>query len=212
MFNKHQNTSEYLEDDTIELYTLYCPHQSYRTLNAYIHSKPWSDSAIHSCLNASLFNKYTFLAKTRMYHRKAQHSTELSWLPSAALPGWAKLDFVCYKHPLLPCSSSTAQAVAKQRHWGTWGICCLLGGHNKYLLLSTRSSCCQCTDLEQGLLGAKNCTFPLNLRQNWTMAVTDVNLFLFNIRCAVCKLQMWQQSSFFSFQCSTWVKRNPFCQ
>lgn len=27
MFNKHQNTSEYLEDQTTELYFLYCPHQ-----------------------------------------------------------------------------------------------------------------------------------------------------------------------------------------
>lgn len=41
------------------------------------------------CLNASLFNKFTFLAKTGMHHRKAQQNRA-----QLGLPGLARLDSV----------------------------------------------------------------------------------------------------------------------
>lgn len=47
MFNKHQNTSEYLEDQTTELYFLYCPYQiienieHLNTFKTLIRPMPW---------------------------------------------------------------------------------------------------------------------------------------------------------------------------
>jgi len=65
MFNKHQNTSEYLEEQSPELCFLYCPHQvteNIKHLNTFktlIRPMPW--------FLKSLFNKHTFWARTRVY-------------------------------------------------------------------------------------------------------------------------------------------------
>lgn len=93
MFNKHQNTSKYLEDQTTELYYLYCPHQvtenieHLNTFKTLIRPMPYFFDFFF--LNPSLFDEHTFLARTRVYlqKKKKNHNPEFTKLPSAALLG-----------------------------------------------------------------------------------------------------------------------------
>lgn len=89
------------------------------------------------------------------------------------------------------------------------------GEHNKYLLLLSGTSCFQYTDLEQGLLGAKNCIVPLNVKAKLNHSNSqDVNLWHFfffkTSDMKFFKLQTWRWSSFLSFQCSIFVTRSPY--
>lgn len=132
-----------------------------------------------------------FRQEPEYIYKKAQHNPELIMLLSAALLGWEKLDFMCrcvLQTPIfasfLNHNTGSKETGGTRKHEES-AIC--WGEHNNYLLLLSGTSCFQYTDLEQGLLGAKNRIVPLNFKAKLNHSNSqDVNLWHFFF-----KLQTW---------------------